>query len=577
MFTTLNHNLTGKSAALLAFSLTAGLSLLPTQNAQAHSRRPEPESTAQQIRRIHDALYCQAGDQKIIGQDAYEKMVNALADIVTDPITNRPNGSESQREAAFRGVSVIYSGVVFGGIALPVAGGAIGAGIGALAGALPGAGAGALIGGGAGIVVGTAEFITGLVLVSDLTLKVNERYPPETASLTSLAAGRYCASAKAGPWESLMVSLLKSSFNDRVEQLATSWENMSGLSAAQRKMLRDNRYFQPAFQHISQVRETNRIAANAPTAQPLSPWMQTVDRVLTAGGDSEQAWLEALGIGAMRAKVQNGQLRVTMPPALVAVGAAAHYQSNLPQLSFKVGGNGGALDPYFRCDTKIGDFDMQAGQPALIRTGPHAGTIRVAYTVAKGSTPGSTKLGLKWNGPEATLKAFAPTLTEDLSADLYFRVGADGLEFDSITLGNLSIRPNFPSDLPAQIPGISGLMDQMTKGIQQGLVTNIAGQGAWQEALGGTKTYSTRSLAKSLNASAGQYGLTEIQQVKSLKVTDGKLHATVTGQVLKMPAQTLTVAQVAQAYQKRSASGVALPSHPTRPNLPPVTRRTFEP
>lgn len=578
MFTTQYHALGSKTSfALFAFSLTAGLSLLPTQKASAQSRMQQTGKTAAPVRIHQHIALCREDGTKIIGQDAYEKMVNALADIVTDPITNRPTGEETQREAAFRGVSVIYSGIVFGAIALPVAGGAIGAGVGALVGNVPGAGAGALIGGGAGIVVGTAEFITGLVMISDLTLKINERYPLETATLSSASSAHYCAAAKAGPWESLMVHLLKSGFNDRAEQLASSWENMSGLSPAQRRMLRDNRYFQAAFQHIAQIKDTNRIAPNAPIAQPLSNWMQTVERVLAAGGDSEQIWLEALGIGATRARVQNGRLRLTMPPALVAVGADAQYQASLPQVSFKVGGNGGALDPYFRCETRIGDFDMKAGRPAILRSGSHAGKIRVSYTVEKGSTPGGAKLSLKWNGPESTLSAFAPTLKEDLAANLYFRVGNNGLEFDQITLGNLSIRPNLPGNLPSQIPGLSGLLDQVTTGLQQGLVDNIVKPGAWEEALNGSKTYSTQRLAKSLNASAGKYGFAEIRQVKSLRMTDGRLQATVEGQILKLPAQPLTVAQVTEAYRKRSAIKQDLPAPKPISTLSPATRRTFEP
>src|SRR5436309_1115968 len=102
-----------------------------------------------------------------------------------------------------------------------------------------------------------------------------------------------------------------------------------------------------------------------------------------------------------------------MSPILRAVGAPSAVHSDLAQISLKVGGNGGALDPYIRCRVTPGDFNIQMGDTEIVRNGADRDRIKVSFVVQRGSRLGHASLGLRWNGPEQSLSAFAPCLVQD--------------------------------------------------------------------------------------------------------------------------------------------------------------------
>jgi hypothetical protein len=560
----MNAASTRNTVTLSIALLTAGFALVSAPGAHAGTLDGRDKALLQAadrtLRRSRLRACQTGGTTNIIGQAAYEKAVDALAGIVTDPVLNRPTGKESQREAAFRGVNVIYSGVVFGAISIPVAGGALGTGIGVLAGGPPGALAGGLIGGGTGILAGTGEFIGGLVLVSDLTLKINEKYPAVADAGFGLSlAGRRCGQVKAGPWESLTVHMLTVGFNNRVAALGQSWDQMPGITAAQRELLQQARFLQPAVQHAAEVRDTQRIAPNAPEAQPIVSLTEIVERTLSAGAGDEQAWLEAMGIGAMRARIHGGQLRVDMPLVLTAAGAAASYRVNLPSINVKVGGTGGIADPYLRLQMAVGDMDLVLGKAAIVRTGSHAGTIRVSYTLRRGATLGRARLAAKWNGPEGDLDVISPVLTDDLTTDLYFATGPRGLSVRDVVVGTAKIQLAPSHGQSIQIPGFSDLMNQLAGGVQTEIKNAIALPGRWTELLSEIPSYVNTSVGQALNRSAGQYGLVQVTKVNALSIESGRLRATVQGRVLNLGPNPLTVTQVATAFKTRSASPIQRP------------------
>src|SRR5690348_5995847 len=102
-----------RNTATLTIALLAGLSMGLIAGPKARAQeRPNDEKLIQAAREVisrHRFAMCESGASSadIIGKEAYDKALDALAGIVTDPVVNRPTGTESQREAAFRGINVI--------------------------------------------------------------------------------------------------------------------------------------------------------------------------------------------------------------------------------------------------------------------------------------------------------------------------------------------------------------------------------------------------------------------------------------------------------------------------------------
>src|SRR5205807_3631214 len=123
----------------------------------------------------------------------------------------------------------------------------------------------------------------------------------------------------------------------------------------------------------------------SPVAQPLSGWMKESLLFLSADtAEVEKVWLSALGMGAMEARVRNGKLTLTVPPALVAAGAPKTVEADLSGISVKVGGTGGVLDPYLEASVTPGPFDVVLGKASIVDN-----RIRVHYVIKRGSTLGS--------------------------------------------------------------------------------------------------------------------------------------------------------------------------------------------
>jgi hypothetical protein len=501
-----------------------------------------------------------------VGMDAYTQMVKNLADLVDDLIQDRPNGTENKREAAFKTLSVIYFAMLFGGITLPPAGALIGTGVGAIAGApvadLGGVtiGAGTALGFGAGMVASVGEVTLATIIIVSLSLEMNDRYPPESAGLSSgLAMRGFCGYRNAGPWESMLVNTIGMAFSERLYPLADDWDMMGRLSSSQRSFLRSIKSLQPALKRAADIKRTRRIAPNAPMAAPMSSWMQDVEKIIWPGSEgAEEAWLHALGVGEVSAKVKDGKLTVTMPPALQAAGAPETVKADLSNLRVKVGGNGGATDPYLKASVEPGDFNIHFGDAALLKSGSDKDKIRVSFSIHDGSTLGRAKVSYRWNGPEETLSAFSPKLTENATANAFFKVTDQGLTFDHVDIGSIQIGLNLPSGLPSGIPGLSDLIESIKDGMKSAIKGMVKDSLKLGPALQALESYPAASMKKALDSDAAKYGFSRIDSVVKLMATNGQLRARVKGTVFDLPGGAQYGQQVVAAYNKSYGLGRTL-------------------
>ncbi len=523
-------------------------------------------------------------------QDIYAAFLRKLIDLI-DEKAKTPDGTQSKREAAFQALTLIDFAMFSGLIALPVGTGFYGAGVGLVAGAtigviagLPiadaaggtvlltagiGTAAGGAIGTGAGIVGSLAGTVGATTIHVALMLYLNDKYPPENTALNSgqriqvATIGNFGFAPQAGAWESMAIHLVDAVFTDKAVTLANLWHRMPGLTPQQKDFLEANSPLRKMFQDIAFIKTNKRLTPTSPVAQPLSGWMKEAVLLLSADEDAvERLWLNALGVAGFDLKVSGGKLRLSTPPGLVAVGAPADVSAALPGGSLKVGGDGGAFDPYLKVSVTAGPFDLSLGTASIVDSGANANLVKVKYEIKKGSKLGDASLKLKWNGPEATLNAFSPSLSSDVTVSVYFRPDGLGMAIEKVDLGDMSIKPNFPSDIPDNIPGLSDLIKQLGDGLGDTLKSLVGKDAPFINAFNSVKSQQTKALCKHLDDNAPRYGAMGVSQVNSLVIQGGKMKASVRAQVLdsaKLPKASMTPQQIAADFRsKNPAFGVIL-------------------
>ena len=492
-------------------------------------------------------------DPTIIGLEAYNAMMKELVGLIPELVRDRPTGKENERETAFKALSAIYFAMIFGSVALTPGCAALGAGIGACFAGV-GAGPGALIGGGAGMVLSVAGITAATIVLVGLYFYVNEKYPyQETAHVTRgirTVSLEKTAAAQAGPYESLIIHLIDAAFPNDVIKLASDWDSKPGLTAQQREFLKSINPLRPQVEAIAEVKRSKRLFPNGPVAQPLTGWMAQGVKLISADtATMENLWINALGVGAINASVQSSKLTVKLPASLTAVGAPREASVPVPGFAVKVGGAGGAFDPYLKTSLTSGPFSVNWGSASLIKTGSDAGRIMVRYSIGKGSRLGRAQFKFKWNGPETSVADFSPTLASGFDGRIYFKTAGHGLEVDRLTFGTISLDLNLPGGIPSNLPGISDLVKQLTNQMQDGLRGLIKEMG-WARALDPLKTFPAQSLLKELRSQESAFGLEQISSVQQLTVQGGKLAAQVRATFLNAPKPDRSPREVAVELAK---------------------------
>jgi hypothetical protein len=494
--------------------------------------------------------------------DQFIEIVKLWVEVYADVLKDRPGSKRSARDNAYAALNLVTFGVMApSAVIIPVGCTAIGAGLGAYVG-IHAAGVGAVLGGGIGAAIGfgvgveldVPVIVTAMTILVAGVMIIEEKYPATTSS----AAGRgdhFVAFYQggpagreryAGPHESLTVHLLDLMTNEKVTNFGRQWDNLPGLNARQRKVLRHVNFLKPTFEKIAYIKQNKRISPRSLPAKPLATMLGDVKKFLHADKPAiERAWLTALGVTSLGAKVGQGNLYLNTPKELKAAGAVQPVTMKLPALDVKVPpeNNGSRTRPYIKVAVKFGDFDLQPGKAEILKgKGADQGKIRLEYLVRKSARLCEGSFKYRWDGAPKIgtsqeeksipdMGAVRAKLGSDLKDFLYLRATPKGLVFDRFEAPAVKLdlgMPSLPRGFAPLAPQFKMVSNPLRDQIQSEF-KKVVGSFAGVDKL---SSYGKKSLLKQLRSDRGL-----VKQVDALSIRAGQLGAQVTEQVYKVPAE----------------------------------------
>ncbi|MFO1078637.1 MAG: hypothetical protein U1E73_13010 [Planctomycetota bacterium] len=497
-----------------------------------------------------------AKDLEPIAADGFQAFIDLMEQFAKDQIEKLPSGDKSPRENAYGKLAVIQLAGASAALALPAAGTALGGGIGlcvdlSTAGADVGAGTivGSSIGLGSGIVVGTGAFVTSLLATLPLVDEIEARYPPEQGAGAGgqflVVRGAAATGGGAGLMESFYVNLV-SALPDQFVTVVEQWDRTPGLGAAEKNWLRGAAFARPQLQRLAWIKRNQRVSAAAGRASDL---FLDVGRVLS--GDAvaiERAWLAALGLGSTGLAVANEKLVLEVPPTLRAFGLPAKLQANVPGFAVKVGGNGGALDPYLRLKLEVGPFDVDWGTVEVVKSGADKNLIAVSFGIAKGSRLGAAKLFLRAGGDETKIVDLHPALDRALGGTLFFRLDGLALAFVKARIGNLDVAFGLPKEI-RDLPVVKDLLAALGSAFEHDLKEFLRDNVPFGRLFDGFGQGAGSALARSVQLTAGHHGLAGITRVTAAEIANGVVRVHVRGRELRQPKLAGDLAEAQRAWR----------------------------
>ncbi|MCA8964525.1 MAG: hypothetical protein H6838_19270 [Planctomycetes bacterium] len=511
-----------------------------------------------------------------IAADGFRMFMELMDQFAKDQIARLPSADKSARENAYGQLAAMQLAGAGSALVLPGAGLALGGGIGLIVDASTGgldAGAGTLAGGsiglGSGMVVGLGAFVTSLLATLPMVDEIESKYPAEDGAAGGnskaqggnfiLQGGTFVPPA-IGTFESFYVNLV-ATLPDQFVTVVEQWDRTPGLGNAEKNWLRSINFARPHLQRLAWIKRNLRVSPNAPRANDM---FLDVGRVLS--GDSaamERAWLAALGLGATGLELKNDKLSLTVPAPLQALGVPARLQANVPDLKVKVGGNGGALDPYLRIALEAGPFDVDWGTVDVVKSGANRDLVSVTWSVAKGARLGSARISFKAGGDETKVLDLHPTLDRKLQGTLFFKLQGMNLQFEKAQLGNLELRFGIPKEI-RDMPVVKDLMNGLLADFERDARNFLRDTVPFARLFDGFGQGAAKSLAAGVQRDAGSNGLARIDSVTRTEVSGGVLKVHVRGKVLQQPAMGNATAEIAAAW-KRFAGKQKPVLRPTRP------------
>ncbi len=496
-----------------------------------------------------------------IAADGFRAFMQLMEQIAKEQIQKLPSADKSPRENAYGKLAAIQLAGASSALALPAAGVALGGGIGlcvdvCTAGADAGAGTviGSSIGLGSGVVVGLGVFVTSLLATLPMVDEIEARYPPEngTAGAAGAAGGTFMLHGDrlelpaAGMFESFYVNLV-ATLPDQFCTLIEQWDRTPGIGAAEKAWLRSVQFARPHLARLAWIKRNLRVS---PGAAPANDLFLDVGRVLSGDAAAmERAWLAALGLGSTGLALKNDKLSLDVPPPLQALGLPAKLQANVPDLKVKVGGNGGAFDPYLRLSLEAGPFDVDWGTVSVVDSGANRDLVAIKYSIAKGSRLGSARLSFKAGGDETKVVDLRPSLDRTLEGTLFFRLRGMSLEFQKAQLGDVELRFGVPQEirnLPIVKDLLSGLLADFERDVRNFLRDTVP----FAKVFDGFGQTAVRSLAASVRRDAGSHGFARIDKVTKVEVENGKVQVTVRGRQLNHPKLPVDAAEASSAWAR---------------------------
>jgi hypothetical protein len=519
-----------------------------------------------------------------IAADGFAAFMELMEEFARAQFDKLPSGDKSARENAYGKLAALQLAGAGSALVLPAAGLALGGGIGlcvdvCTAGADLGAGAlvGGSIGLGSGIVVGGGAFVASLIATLPMVDEIEQKYPAEPAAGGSGAGaarargtsfsvvGNTATIAGAGLFESYYVNLV-ASLPDTFVTLFELWDRTPGLGANERAWLQSVEFARPHLQRLAWIKRNLRVSKNAPVADDL---FMDVGRILS--GDEaamERAWLTALGLGSTGLELKNEQLVLDVPPPLRAFGLPARLSAGVPDFKVKVGGNGGAFDPFLRFKLEAGPFDVNWGTVRIVKSGADKGLVALEYSLAKGARLGAARITFKAGGDETKIVDLRPELDRSLKGTLLFRLQGMSLEFQKAQLGDMELSFGIPReirDLPIVKDLLSGLLADVERDLKKFLRDTVPFAGLFD----GFGEGAVQALAASVKHDAGRHGLASIASVTQTEVVDGVVRVHVRGRALRQPELGSLLADAQKDW--RSLASAPRPKLTPRPGLRPGT------
>jgi hypothetical protein len=495
-----------------------------------------------------------------IAAEGFQAFMNLMAQFAQDQIGRLPSADKSARENAYGKLAAIQFAGAGSALLLPGAGLAIGGGIGLIVdgstgGISLGSGtlAGSSIGLGSGMVVGLGAFVTSLLATLPMIDEIEAKYPAEGGaaaparndSRSFMLVGNSYVLASAGAMESYYVNLV-ACLPDQFVTLVEQWDRTPGLGNQEKQWLRSVEFARPHLQRLAWIKRNLRVSPNAPRANDL---FLDVGRVLSGDAAAmERAWLTALGLGATGLELKNDKLALAVPQPLQALGVPAKLTANVPDLRVKVGGNGGALDPFLRLRLEAGPFEVDWGTVSVVKSGADKDLVAVRYAIARGSRLGSARITVKAGGNEDTVVDFRPSLDRTLEGTLYFKLDGMNLSFQKAQVGNVELRLGLPAEV-RNLPIVKDLLNGLLADFERDVRNFLRDTVPFAKLFDGFGQASARSLAQNVQRQAGSHGLARIDEVRAAKIQNGVMQVTVRGKELRHPSLGKAPQEAAAAWQ----------------------------
>ena len=484
-----------------------------------------------------------------IAADGYRAFLELMEEFARTQFERLPSADKTARENAYGKLAAIQLAGTTSVFLLPVAGAALGGGIGlcvdvCAAGSTVGSGTavGSAIGLGSGVAVGAGAFIASLLATLPMIDEIERNYPAEAAPAApqgrilrgahfSSAAPAFVAPSRAGAFESYYVNLV-CSLPDAFVTLVQRWDATPGLGNRERAWLRSISFARPHLERLAWIKQNRRVAPGAPLADDL---FMDVGRVLS--GDQaaiERTWLNALGLGSTGLSVDDGKLALSVPPPLRAFGLPARLTANVPDVRVKVGGNGGLTDPFLRFRMEAGPFDLDWGTVQLVPSGRDRGLIALTYSLADNARLGAARISFKAGGDETTVLDLRPTLGQALQGKLFFRLNGLALEFVRADIMGLSLRFGIPQEI-RNLPIVKDLLSGLLKDVERNMEAFFKEHIPFAGLFSGFEQGAVQALAANVQQNAGHFGLNQVQRLTKAEVVNGKLQLHVQGRELRAP------------------------------------------
>ncbi len=508
--------------------------------------------------------------------ESYGNLLDVYVAFVAEQLQNLPGPGKSMRENAFGVLNAFWAGAATGIVALPAGGLALGTGVGIIVGApeggvgaIPGGVAGGAIGTGAGIIASLEALVGTAVLSAAGVAFIEKNFPQEAAAAGQGGGGSgsfqlapdgaprpFAPPVNAGAMESYFVALVQM-LPPGLVTLARRWDKMPGLTDAEQAWLRAHEFAREPIQRLAYILANNRISANslpaADVTMPFADWLRFPDNQQV-----EDWWVGAFGLIAAKMQLsKQGKLELQVPGALQAVGAPKEIELDVADVDFKVGGNGGAFDPYVRLRFVPGPAKLEWSTVSVVKSGEHKDRIQLKFEIDKGTRLGALKVTWKWNGPEQTVADIKPYLGKKFGGSIYFKVDGMALIPDGLTVGNMDVDLQLPKPLREAIDALKDAVadasKKATKELEKLFEKTVPWAGIWKKLEGAPG----RSVERGLKRSPGQVGLASVDKVDDMEFKNGALRVKVRGKALARPNLPIGERDIAARWNDRAANAKA--------------------